>query len=48
MKGAVDYAKDVVWRQELQAREQARWARDRQERAQGRGPERERDYGPSR
>ena len=48
MKGAVDYAKDVVWRQELQAREQARWARDRQERDQGRGPERERDYGPSR
>ena len=48
MKGAVDYAKDVVWRQELQAQEQARWERDRQERAQGRGPERERDYGPSR
>ena len=48
MKGAVDYAKDVVWRQELQAQEQARWERNRQERAQGRGPERERDYGPSR
>ncbi len=48
MKGAVDYAKDVVWRQELQAREQARWARDRQERDQGRGPERERDHEPDR
>ena len=48
MKGAVDYAKDVVRRQEWRAWEQARWERDRQERAQGRGPERDRDYGPSR
>ena len=48
MKGTAGYAKDVVRRREWEAREQARWARDRQERAQGRGVDRDRDDGPSR
>lgn len=48
MKGAADYAKDVVRRREWEAWEQARWARARQERDQGPDRGRERDYEPSR